>query len=173
MKQLKRNFLAIFSLLCILGVNAQDTEPNELKAYTYESLRALDYDAELAEQKDAEGLRAYLTGNILVGVWGKSNTRQYFAPSGTTWYQEADNPQSTGTWRVRDDGKYCSVWPPSRHESCYDVSFMDDVLFWHSGKHRYPSAIQVIIKDESEKDKSEDQDTEESEDSGISSDTSN
>ena len=48
---------------------------------------------------------------------------------------------------MRDDGKYCSVWPPSRVESCYTVSFMDDVLFWHSGRKRYPSAIQVLEKD--------------------------
>ena len=144
-------------MFCLMAVFAQETDAktSEIKVHDYESLRALEFDSELAERKDAEGLRAYLTGNILIGVWGKANTRQYFAPSGSTWYQEGENAQSHGTWRVRDDGRYCSVWPPSRHESCYEVSFIDDVLFWHNGRNRYPSTIQVIIKDELEKDDTE------------------
>lgn len=141
----------VFILLCFTFTFAQvedlKNEDIAVKKYSYEELRALEYDADVAESWDAETLSKYLTGNILMGIWAKSTTRQYFAPSGTTWYQEEENPQSHGTWRVRDDGKYCSVWPPSRVESCYTVSFMDDVLFWHSGRNRYPSVIQVIEKE--------------------------
>lgn len=146
---MKLNVCVFLLLLCVIAVYAQESGESfeVLKIHDYESLRALEYDANLAKQKDAEALEAYLSGNILIGVWGKSNTRQYFSPSGSTWYQEEDSPQSHGTWRVRDDGKYCSVWPPSRHESCYEVSFIDDVLFWHSGKNRYPSTLQVISED--------------------------
>lgn len=141
-------FLLSFSLVAIAQDSDDSVEQSSTQIiHNHESLRALEYDADIAESRDAEGLSEYLTGNILIGTWGKSNTRQYFAPSGSTWYQEEDNPQSHGTWRVKDDGKYCSVWPPSRAESCYTVTFIDDVLFWHSGRNRYPSAIQIIKKE--------------------------
>ncbi len=148
MKNLKLILTA--TLLAVSFVIAQEDAQAEDKIpviHDYESLRAFEYDADSAESRDAEALDEYLRGNILIGIWRDSNTRQYFAPSGTTWYQEEDMPQSHGTWRVRDDGKYCSVWQPSRVESCYTVSFIDDVLFWHSGKNRYPSAIQVLKKE--------------------------
>ena len=80
--------VSLFSL-----VLAQENQENPaVKRYTHDDLRALEYDADIAETWEAEALRAYLTGNILVGIWAESSTRQYFAPSGTTWYQEEDNP---------------------------------------------------------------------------------
>jgi len=151
MKQLTlllSTLLLLFILACVISQDIETPTEEMQLVHDHESLKALEYDADVAELKDAAFLSEYLTGNILIGIWAKSNTRQYFAPSGTTWYQEEDNPQSHGTWRVRDDGKYCSIWPPSRVESCYTVSFMDDVLFWHSGRNRYPSALQIIEKEE-------------------------
>jgi hypothetical protein len=44
---------------------------------------------------------------------------QIFQAGGLTIYRQ-EGSQSVGRWLVRGD-RYCSLWPPSPHESCYDV----------------------------------------------------
>lgn len=71
-----------------------------------------------------------LTGNSMVGVWGTTEYRQYFAPGGSTTYVQRDASPTHGTWRIAADGQYCSRWPPSPNESCYQVERDGDDLFW-------------------------------------------
>lgn len=70
---------------------------------------------------DQAELTALLSENTLDALWAGRPFRQYFSPSGSTQYGEGDGPSSTGTWRVNSDGRYCSVWPPSTREACYEV----------------------------------------------------
>ncbi len=51
---------------------------------------------------------------------GPASARQYFNKNGETPYLDADRQKTYGQWLMRGD-KYCSVWPPSDHYSCYDV----------------------------------------------------
>ena len=44
---------------------------------------------------------------------------QVFRAGGETIY-DSGSP-STGRWGVRED-RYCSVWPPSDHWACYDLT---------------------------------------------------
>jgi len=54
------------------------------------------------------------------------NSRQTFETSGETRYENQRGP-SSGSWRVEGD-QYCSVWPPSRDWTCYDVAISDSDL---------------------------------------------
>ena len=49
---------------------------------------------------------------------------QVFAPDGRTVYTE-NGTQSSGEWKVDDDGRFQSFWPPSEYTS-YDVSWIVD-----------------------------------------------
>ncbi len=51
---------------------------------------------------------------------------QDFRPDGATTYTHDGKP-SDGRWGIRD-GRYCSVWPPSDHWACYDLSRSADGL---------------------------------------------
>ncbi len=81
-----------------------------------------------------------LSGNTMIGEWAGSPYRQYFSENGTTIYL-SNGGRSEGTWRVADDGAYCSVWPPSSTEACYKVTRQGDELIWYSGINRYPATI--------------------------------
>lgn len=72
-----------------------------------------------------------IAGNSIVGVWGEAEYRQYFHNSGSTTYVERGGSPSQGYWRIDSGGRYCSTWPPSSHESCYDVERDGDELIWH------------------------------------------
>ena len=48
-------------------------------------------------------------------------TSQLFADDGRTLFFARDSSESIGHWRVEGD-QYCSVWPPSDHWACYDVT---------------------------------------------------
>jgi hypothetical protein len=64
-----------------------------------------------------------------------SGNIRYFAAGGSMRYREGNGRQSRGTWRVHSTGQYCSVWPPSPTEACYDVLVKDNNLLWKfSGK---------------------------------------
>ena len=81
-----------------------------------------------------------LTGNTVQGVWGSTEYRSYFDPSGTTIYATRRG-QDVGRWNVKGD-RYCSVWERSG-ESCYDLLRDGDQIIWivpASGK-RYPSTL--------------------------------
>jgi hypothetical protein len=49
-----------------------------------------------------------------------TSARQYFHKNGSTPYITANGEKSYGEWAVRAD-KYCSLWPPSDHWTCFDV----------------------------------------------------
>ncbi len=67
---------------------------------------------------DDAGIVAALTGRVL----GYDDaTSQSFKADGETIFFSKDGKQSIGHWRVQA-GRYCSVWPPSDHWACYDVT---------------------------------------------------
>ena len=55
-----------------------------------------------------------LSGNSIVGQWAGEDYRQYFAETGSTTYAQRGSRKTYGTWRISDDGKYRSIWPPCR-----------------------------------------------------------
>jgi len=90
---------------------------------------------------DQQQLIQLLSSNTLDGVWAGRPFRQYFAPSGTTQYREGNGPPSRGSWRINSSGQYCSVWPPSTREACYQVLVENNNVYWKSGSDYYPSAV--------------------------------
>jgi len=94
-----------------------------------------------ASAPDQAQLTTLMSGNTLDGVWAGRPFRQYFAASGSTQYREGDGPSSTGSWWVSSDGHYCSVWPPSSREACYEVLVSGKQVFWKSGDEYYPSEV--------------------------------
>ncbi len=86
-------------------------------------------------------LTRLLSGNTLDGVWAGKPFRQFFEASGATRYQDGNGPTTTGTWRVSSDGRYCSVWPPSSRETCYQVLVAGEQIFWSTGERYYPSRV--------------------------------
>jgi hypothetical protein len=99
---------------------------------------ALAQDAET--KMTPEEFQKILSGNTMIGEWDSSSYRQYFSENGTTIYL-SNGSQSEGTWRIADDGKYCSVWPPSPAETCYTVTRRGEELIWYSGDNRYPAIV--------------------------------
>jgi hypothetical protein len=87
-----------------------------------------------------EEFQNILSGNTMIGEWAGTPYRQYFSENGTTIYL-SNGSQSEGTWRITEDGKYCSVWPPSPAEACYIVTRKDQELVWYSGSSRYPAVV--------------------------------
>lgn len=100
----------------------------------------------LAQDKETnmtpEEFQEILSGNTMIGEWAGTPYRQYFSENGTTIYL-SNGSQSEGTWRIADDGKYCSVWPPSSAEACYTVTRKGEELIWYSGSNRY---LAVVVK---------------------------
>ncbi len=82
-----------------------------------------------------------LLGNTIVGEWAGSPYRQFFDRGGNTIYIGDDGNRSQGYWRIREDGYYCSTWPPGQIENCYKVALVGEELLWYSGDNRYPSHI--------------------------------
>jgi hypothetical protein len=87
-----------------------------------------------------EEFEKLLAGNTMIGEWAGSPYHQYFSENGVTIYV-SNGSRSEGTWRIADDGKYCSVWPPSQNEACYTVTRKGEELVWYSGSNRYPAVI--------------------------------
>ncbi|MGB8818535.1 MAG: hypothetical protein WCC66_11505 [Rhizobiaceae bacterium] len=48
------------------------------------------------------------------------SARQFFNKNGETPYVDAKGSKTYGQWSVRGD-KYCSLWPPSDHWTCFEV----------------------------------------------------
>ena len=94
-----------------------------------------------AQAPDQQQLMELLSGNTLDGVWAGRPFRQYFAPFGSTQYREGNGPPSRGTWRINSSGQYCSVWPPSTREACYEVLVECNNVYWKSGNDYHPSAV--------------------------------
>jgi hypothetical protein len=49
-----------------------------------------------------------------------TSARQYFHKNGETPYVDGKGDKTFGEWVVRGD-KYCSLWPPSEHWSCFEM----------------------------------------------------
>lgn len=92
-----------------------------------------------AKAPDPQQLIGLLGGNTLDGEWAGRPYRQYFSVSGSTRYREGNGPETSGTWRVDSSGRYCSVWPPSTREACYEVLVEENKIYWKSGKDYFPS----------------------------------
>jgi hypothetical protein len=91
-------------------------------------------------QMTPEEFEELLSGNTMIGEWANVPYQQYFAEDGSTIYVSG-NSRSNGTWRVREDGTYCSVWPPSSSETCYIVMKKGEELIWREDNNRYPAKI--------------------------------
>ncbi|MEM7223300.1 MAG: hypothetical protein AAF495_10000 [Pseudomonadota bacterium] len=86
--------------------------------------------------------RTLIEGNTIVGEWSGTPYRQFFDEGARTTYQEKGKAETYGTWRITEDGKYCSVWPPNPQEACYNVKRDEDTLFWDAGGGKtYPSDV--------------------------------
>ncbi len=49
-----------------------------------------------------------------------TSARQYFHKNGETPYVDAKGEKTYGEWMVKGD-QYCSIWPPSEHQTCFDM----------------------------------------------------
>ena len=89
-------------------------------------------------------IREAFSGNTIDGVWGAAETsyKQYFDPSGSTIYVQEGSRPSQGIWWTNRN-RYCSNWPPSTAESCYEVRRDGDRLLWVApgGEALYPSTV--------------------------------
>ena len=87
---------------------------------------------------DAAAIRELLSDTTYVSSDDNRPTEQVFQASGATFTIDvATKALSQGFWRIQDD-KYCSVWPPSEHWSCYSVLKTDQgVVFVSSSGTRY------------------------------------
>ena len=98
----------------------------------------------LAEPNEVAGdeLATLLTGNSIDGVWGETHYIQYFAASGRTLYKADGSPGDWGTWRINEDGQYCSTWRGGG-ESCYLVIDINGALNWQTpdGETTYPFEV--------------------------------
>lgn len=93
-----------------------------------------------------EALDSLFRGNSINGVWGKDAIpyRQHFFENGRTLYMESNGHPSWGTWRINTRGWYCSIWPPSSSEACYQVlqGDGDGAIVWvTSSGGRYPATV--------------------------------
>ena len=86
-------------------------------------------------------LFALLNGNTLTGEWDGRPFTQHFATNRTTRYREGDGETTHGTWRVIDNGQYCSIWPPFPRETCYDVLVDGNTILWQWGGKIHPSTV--------------------------------
>ena len=85
-----------------------------------------------------------LSGNTLRGVWANNNYQQYFDPNGDTIYQEEGKPETSGTWRINAQAQFCSIWPPSTDEYCYNVVKDSEILLWDDGQGNiYPANVET------------------------------
>ena len=96
-----------------------------------------------AAAPDQKKLEQLLKGNTLNGEWAGRPFRQYFSVSGSSKYKEENGSVSFGTWRVNLSGQYCSVWPPSSREVCYDVLVDGMDIYWKSGGEIYFSVVSI------------------------------
>lgn len=95
-----------------------------------------------ADQHKLSGdeIQKLLAGNSVHGVWGQSEYKSYFDPSGATVYHAVGRDPENGRWRTTAT-QYCSKW--NDNESCYDLYQDGDKIIWvvpETG-NRYPSVI--------------------------------
>ena len=115
--------IAILLIAGLLSLPVVANEPGDAQAPTQAKLQLL------------------LSGNTMQGKWDGRAFTQHFATSGQTRYREGDGSQSLGSWSVNAKGQYCSVWPPSPTEACYDVLVEGNNVLWKSGGKLHPSVV--------------------------------
>lgn len=86
-------------------------------------------------------LQSLISGNSIKGVWAGRPFSQYLSPQGATDYQETGGRMTRGRWHVNGRGQYCSVWPPSPSETCYDVRVLGETIYWQAGENWYESQV--------------------------------
>ena len=94
-------------------------------------------------QPTQQQLTELLSGNSMEGIWAGRPYLQYFDPDGITHYRERGGEETEGRWRVDENGRYCSVWPPAERWVCYQVTVIGNSLYWKSGGQYYPAEIRV------------------------------
>ena len=95
-----------------------------------------------AKPPTQQELSHLLSGNTMNGLWAGRPYTQYFSATGSTRYREQDGPETSGRWRVNQQGQYCSVWPPSDREACYKVLVNGAKIYWESGDDIYPADVE-------------------------------
>ena len=94
---------------------------------------------------DKRQLIELLAGNSMRGIWAGRHYAEYFDADGSTLYREQDGPVTEGRWRVDDDGRYCSVWPPSDDWVCYQVLVSGMNIYWRADGQYYPAEVEPGI----------------------------
>jgi hypothetical protein len=90
---------------------------------------------------DRQQLTKLLAGNSMRGIWAGRHYVQYFAADGSALYREQDGPVSEGRWRVDEDGRYCSRWPPAEDWQCYSAMVSGSNVYWKADGQYYPAEI--------------------------------
>jgi len=91
----------------------------------------------------AEEFNQLLSGNTMRGVWAGNTYQQFFNSNGNTIYQEVGRAETFGSWRIADNGQFCSIWPPSGNEWCYKVMKDGETLMWDDGRgNLYPATVE-------------------------------
>ena len=85
-----------------------------------------------AAPPSAAELKALISGNSATGNWEGRPYKQYFSANGSTRYDEEGRRPSSGSWRINEKGQYCSTWPPSSNETCYNVLVNGQTIYWSS-----------------------------------------
>ncbi|MEM7293627.1 MAG: hypothetical protein AAF420_09590 [Pseudomonadota bacterium] len=89
----------------------------------------------------ANELTQLIAGNSTYGNWAGQSYKQYFDSNGTTRYDEEGRRPSSGTWRIKANGQYCSIWPPSTNETCYNLVVTGEDIYWQSGDTYYKATV--------------------------------
>lgn len=92
-------------------------------------------------QPTRQQLDEMLRGNSMQGIWAGTPYLQYFDPSGNTRYRERGANDTEGRWRIDENGRYCSIWPPSDRWVCYQVLVVGNSVYWKSGDQYYPAEV--------------------------------
>ncbi len=99
-----------------------------------------------AAAPSAEELSALIQGNSTQGAWDGKPYKQFFSADGTTRYDEDGRRPSQGTWRINTAGQYCSIWPPSGNETCYNLLVDGLDIYWESrGGHQKATVVKGNI----------------------------
>jgi len=94
-----------------------------------------------AEPMRQSEFQELILGNTMIGEWAGQPYKQFFNADQTTIYQEENHPPTNGTWRINEQGQYCSVWPPNPQEACYNVTREGDNMLWESEDNVYPATV--------------------------------
>ncbi|MEM9604848.1 MAG: hypothetical protein AAGA11_18430 [Pseudomonadota bacterium] len=87
---------------------------------------------------------ALLSGRTAIGEWGDDTYRQYFDPSGTTFYAPKGKRTTRGSWRVSESGSHYESWWSGSDDNweAYEIIRVSDGLAWRDPKGQlYPFAM--------------------------------